>query len=88
MAVEEAYKILSKEYPTMRVRSCLDFGSFFAFCLAPINVKDTDDYMTGTCLDAVDKKTGRTFIYDITSNFDAYERAKEIKVKTIYDKPI
>ena len=88
MTAEEAYKILSKEYPAMKVRTCLDFGSFFAFCLAPINVEDTDEYMTGTCMDAVDKKTGRTFIYDITTDLDAYERAKEVKCKTIYDKPI
>lgn len=88
MTGEEAYKILSKEYPMMKVRSCLDFESFFAFCLAPLNIKDSDEYMTGTCMEAVDKKTGKVFIYDFTSDFDAYERAKEIKVKTIFDTPI
>lgn len=88
MTAEEAYKILSIEHPMMRIRSCLDFGSFFAFCLAPINVKDTDEYMIGTCMDAVDKKTGRTFIYDITTDYQAYEKAKEVKVKTIYNKSI
>lgn len=88
MTGEEAYKILSKEYPLMKVRSCLDFGTFFVFCLAPLDVKETDEYMTGTCMEAVDKKTGKVFIYDITSDFDAYERAKEIKVKTIFDERI
>lgn len=85
MTANEAYKILSKKHPMMKVRSCLDFGSFFAFCLAPLNVKDTDEYMTGTCMEAVDKKTGRVFIYDITSDLDAYEQAKEVKVTTIFD---
>lgn len=88
MTAEEAFKILSKEYPLLKVRSCLDFGTFFAFCLAPLEVKDTDRYCTGTCRESVDKRTGKVFIYDITSNIDAYEQAKEVNVKTIFDKSI
>ena len=84
----DAYKILSKEYPLMRVRTCLDFGSFFAFCLAPLYVSNSDNYEVGTCLEAVDKKTGKVFIYDILSDVDAYENAKEVIVKTIFDTTI
>lgn len=88
MTANEAYNILSKKKPLMRVRSCLDFGNFFAFFLAPLSISDDESYMAGTCMDAIDKKTGRTFIYDITTDYDAYERATPVKVKTIYDKPI
>lgn len=88
MTGKEAYKILSKDFPAMKVRSCLDFGSFFAFCLAPLYVSDDEDYMTGTCLDAVDKSNGRVFVYDITSNAEAYLNVKEVDIKTIYDENV
>lgn len=39
-------------------------------------------------MDAVDKKTGRIFIYDITEDYDAYKKAKVVKVETIFDKKI
>lgn len=88
MTGEEAYKILSKSFPLARVRGCLDYGKFFAFSLAPIYVSDDQEYITGTTLTAVDKKTGRVFDYDITSDIRAYERAKKVEVKTIFDKTI
>lgn len=85
MTATEAYSILCKKYSLMRVRACLDFGGFFAFCLAPLYVKDNDAYDVGTCMEAVDKKTGRIFIYDITSDVDAYHKAKPMDVNTIFD---
>lgn len=84
---EQAYKILTKEKPASIVKSCLDFGKFFAFSLAPITIgKET--YYTGTVMDAVDKRTGKTFEYDILSDVKAYEKAKEVDVKTVYDKEV
>lgn len=88
MTATEAYKILSKEHPLMRVRSCLDFGAFYGFFLAPMNVEDDEDYAVGTCMEAVDKKTGNMFIYDITSDLDAYDRAKVVEVQTIFDRKV
>lgn len=83
----QAYNILSVNHPASIVKTCLDFGSFFAFSLAPFYI-GSETYYTGTTLDAVDKKTGKIFEYDILSDLDAYEKAKEIDVKTMYDQKI
>lgn len=88
MTAEEAYKIATKNTPFIRVRGCLDYGSFFAFTLAPLYIDESEDYISGTTMTAVDKKTKRVFEYDITSDVSAYERAREIKVKTFFDKKI
>lgn len=84
---KQAYDILSRERPASIVKTCLDFGSFFAFSLAPFYI-GSEIYYTGTTLDAVDKKTGKIFEYDILSDLDAYEDAKEIDLKTVYDQKI
>lgn len=85
MRPQEAYEIIKKQYPLHRLRGCLDFGRFYAFCIAPIYVDDDEDYLDGTTLDAVDKRTGRLFDYDITSDIAAYERATKVNVKTLFD---
>lgn len=85
ITAEQAYKILSKDMPASIVKTCLDFGSFFAFSLAPITV-GSGTYYTGTTMDAVDKKTGRVFEYDILSDIDAYEKAEEVSVETVFNK--
>ena len=84
----EAYKLLSKIYPLSKDRGCLDYGKFYVFSLAPIDVPDDKRYYTGTIFPAVDKKTGRIFEYDITSDITAYNRAKQVKIKTIFDEVI
>lgn len=85
MTATDAYNILCKEHHLMKIRTCLDFGGFFAFFLAPLYVEDSEDYMTGTCMEAVDKKTGRTFVYDILTDIDAYHEAKPVNVNTIFN---
>lgn len=84
----EAYKLLCKSYPLSKVRGCLDYGKFYVFSLAPMDVPDDKRYYTGTIFPAVDKKTGRIFEYDITNDISAYNRAKTVKVKTIFDETI
>lgn len=91
MTASEAFERLIKEkhpFELVKCRSCLDFGSFYVFCLAPLDVKDSDEYLTGTIFESVDKKTGRVFEYDITSDIDAYDRAKNVSVTTFLDTPI
>lgn len=88
MTAKDAYTILSKKLPLMKIRSCLDFGTFYAFSLAPIYVEDADNYVTGTVMQAIDKETGELFDYDITSDYEAYIQSKEIGIDTIYDTPI
>lgn len=72
----------------MKVRSCLDFGPFYGFFLAPMNVNINEKYDVGTCMEAVDKRTGSIYIYDITSDLDAYDRAKVVEVQTIFDQKV
>lgn len=88
MTANDAYKILSKENPCMKVRTCLDFGTFYGFCLAPLDIKDDEPYDIGTCLDTVDKKTGHIFIFNILDDIDKYELAVEVNVDTIFDIPV
>jgi len=83
MTAKEAYKIIINKNPTMYTRSCLDFGSFFAFCLAPIYIPEDEDYLAGTVLDAVEKRTGRVFEHDFMSDMSLFDRAKSIDVKTL-----
>lgn len=74
----EALEILQKENPTMYARSCLDFGSFYLFTMVPAGLEDEDEYMTGRIFPAVDKKTGKVFDYDITTDLDAFDEADKI----------
>ena len=88
MNARNAYKILSKEYPMHKVRSCLDYGKFYVFGMVPLDVEDNQRYFSGTIMPAVDKKNGTIFEYDITSDMDAYNRAKVVKVKTFFDEMV
>ena len=85
MTAQEAYRILYIKLPFTQIRSCLDFGKFFAFNVVPINIKDDEYYYAGTILIAVDKQTGKVFEYDFTIDLDAYEQAKEVKVESVWD---
>lgn len=85
MGPQEAFAIIEKEYPLCKLRSCLDFGTFFVFSITPMYVKDDDTYYSGTEFDAIDKRTGRHFFYDITSDFAAYQKAKEIPIDTLWN---
>lgn len=85
LTADDAWNILRSKDPFIRCRGCLDFGDFYLFSTAPMAVKNDDMYMSGTVFDAVSKTNGKCFLYDITSDLDAYENAKPIKVKTIYD---
>lgn len=89
MTSNEAYNILvrsDKSKIFMTCSSCLDFGTFFVFSLRPMG-DESDVYFSGTVFDAVDKKTGRVFAYDITSDLDAYDTAKSVPVETFLDRP-
>lgn len=88
MTPEYAYKLLSKIKPAYDVGGCLDFGKFYVFCLIPFYNIGDETYDSGTVFDAVDKRTGKIFEYDLTSDPDAYNNAKEIDIKTIFDTKI
>lgn len=88
MTADEAYRILSKEYPAEAIRVCLDFGEFFLFSLAPFYINSGETYYSGTVMDAVDKKTGEIYKYDITDDVDAYLNSKPVEIKTFLDQKI
>lgn len=88
LSPEEAYEIAKQEHEFPKLLSCLDFGNFYLFSFAPLLMNTSDGYLTGTTFDAVDKKTGKYFLYDISENMELYEKAKEIKIKTELDEVV
>lgn len=88
ISVDKAYDIAKEKYNFPKLLSCLEFDSFYLFSFAPMLVNTTDGYFTGTIFDAVDKESGRMFEYNIISDLDAFERAKEIKIKTFLDNKV
>lgn len=85
VSVNSAYEIAKQKYQVSKLLSCLDFGSFYLFSFAPLFENTNEGYLTGTTFDAVDKTTGVLYEYDISSDIDAFDRAKEIKVETFLD---
>lgn len=88
MTGQEAYSILSKDYPAHKVLGCLDFGDFFVFSLCPLDKVSNETYYTGTVMDAVDKKTGKVFKYDLTDDIEAYQNAEEVDIKDVFSQKI
>lgn len=77
---EEAKNRILKRHKLSNISSCLDFGNFWLFSLVPFYAKKDDSYPSGRTFPAIDKKTGKEFSYDITSDLKAFNRAKEVKV--------
>lgn len=78
MTLDEAVSIIQKKNPLLTIRACTDYGKFFVFTLAPLYIKDDENYVTGRIFPAVDKKTGKVFQYDITSDLGAFENAVKV----------
>lgn len=85
MNAQQAYDILRKTWPASEVLDCRDFGTFFAFHLSPIGVSKSDGFYVGPNMYAVNKKTKKVSIYDITTNPDSYLNSKVVNVKDIMD---
>ena len=64
----------------MKAVSCLDYGKFYAFNLIPVEVNDPSSYFAGTWLYYVIKSNGLIGMFDFTSDWNAYENAKEISI--------
>lgn len=81
---EEAYALLKKAYPGKVAHGgrCCDFGKFYAFFMVDKSAENSENLITGIFADAVDKKTGKVFIYDVTSNVPALNKAKGIQLGT------
>lgn len=85
---KQAYEKIKKDYPISKLLACVEFGDFFLFNFAPMLENTDDGYYTGTEFPIVNKKTGEISLYDITSDVDAYESAKPVKIETIMDKVV
>lgn len=86
--IKEAYNLAKGRYDLPKLLQCLEFDSFYLFSFAPLLLNESNGYFTGTEFDAIDKDTGKHFYYDISSDIDAFERAKPIKIKTFIDEEI
>lgn len=58
------------------IHTAWDYGVFYLFSVAPINLPDSIKYDTGTIFTAVDKSSGKVYDYDITTDLEAFENAK------------
>lgn len=86
MTGQEAYMKLYPDHILDKVDLCLDFGSFFVFFFRPMRLGPDERYCTGAMFDAVRKSDGKTFLYDITSDYDAYKNAKEVPIETVFQR--
>lgn len=77
ISLKDAKEIIFKKYEGFSLNRCLDYGEFFVFFLIPSERKK-GTYQVGTIFPAVRKKDGKFFQYDITSNPEAYMKAKRI----------
>lgn len=80
MTVQEAYKIIKKEYPEKVVVECLEFADFYAFALAE---KGTEGQPRGGAYDTVDKVSGELDGFNPITDFDAFFSAKKIPIDTL-----
>lgn len=88
MTAQEAYKKMKRKHPLSVITGCFEFDSFYLFFMTPLELFGKNDYHTGTTFPAVDKRDGKIFEYDITSDVDAYENAKEVKLKSVFDRKV
>lgn len=86
ISLKNAIRIIKREYPEYRISSCLDYDNFYLFIVAPLLF--TEPIVNGHVFDAVDKKTGKLFQYDILDNPDAFLNAKEIEVNDVLNRKV
>lgn len=65
--VQQAYNIVRKRHPDYVAHNNIasDYGSFYGFSLCTRPNQFRDDLFSGSCIDAVDKKNGIVFAYDV-----------------------
>ena len=84
ITAKDGYNKIKKSHILDELTDCLDFGSFYVYFFKPLDMKDDEANLSGTFFDAIDKKSGRHFMYDLTSDYDAFENAKKIKIDDVY----
>lgn len=76
--LKAAIEIATAYNPGMFVDSAHDFGEFYVFEMKNLNDKNKGTQHTGRMFPAVNKKTDKYFLYDITSDIDLFENSQEI----------
>lgn len=84
MTADEAYKKILVRYPFQTVQTCLEIDDFYVFFMRPLGLSKKERCLTGTIFPAV-KKKWRVFMYDLTTDVDAYFQAKKNRYKNIFD---
>lgn len=78
MSYDECVLTAIKTNGPSKVHTAWDFGKFFLFSMAPLTWQKGEPYDTGTIFTAVDKRTGRVYDYDITSDLDSFLNAEVV----------
>lgn len=79
---QKAYSILKSKFPEKVVKGCVDFPAFYAFYMVKKEFAQ-EKLISTQFVDAVDKKTGRVFDYDIFSDMSAYRNARNVDVRLL-----
>lgn len=77
---KKAYAILKTHFPEKVVKGCVEFSTFYGFYMVAQELEN-EELITGRFVDAVDKKSGRIFSYDIFGDMNAYRNARNINVR-------
>ena len=83
MSLEEAYNIIKTNKDDKKVIECLEFESFFAFLLAPLDYDKNRDGGIGGAYTTINKINGSISTFNPITDFDSFEKAKRIDLKNI-----
>ncbi len=79
---QKAYTILKMQRPNKVAKACVEFSNFYAFYMIEKELFH-EPLISSRFVDAVDKKSGKTFEYDMFSDMNAYRNARNINVRTL-----
>lgn len=79
---QKAYSILKSKFPEKVVKGCVEFPAFYGFYMVEREFAQ-EKLISTQFVDAVDKKTGKVFEYDIFSDMSAYRLARNIDVRLL-----
>lgn len=77
MSLEDAIKVIEKEYPDMVILEYWDFPDFFGFVLTE---KGREDEPFGGGWDTVNKTDGTIGVFNPIDDFDLFRKAKKIQI--------
>ena len=85
ITAQEGYLRLLNKHPLEKIDICLDMGVFWLYMFRPIDMKDGETNLCGTIFDAIRKRDGKYYLYDISSKPNVLKKAKKVEIKDFYD---